>query len=446
MLRTLFVLAILVPGFALALTNRFAALLLYLWFALFRPLEWLWFDFSALRPSLVLGLVLVVPSFLTGVFPTLGHPLSIGAALFFVSGLIAQLNAFNAATGWSWLDYLFRLMLVCGLGISLVSDQRRFKLTVAVIAGSFGFHTAKAGLMSLVGGGVRFGDGTAGAFIDNNGYAVGMAMIAPLLLVTAQNASRKWIRWACYAAVPLTALALISTFSRGGFLAFAVAVFAYAVLQRRRIAAFFAIVILAVPLVPFMLSQDGYVERLQTIRTYDEVNEESALSRLHFWRVAVNMAVDHPFGIGFFNYEAAYDRYDFLDGAYGRRRAVHSSPFQVLAETGFFGAAIYAFLFLYAFRTVFRIRRRGLRQDLGPDDRRLFITAGNALIVSMVAFVVGGSFIAMALNDLTWLTFALIASLDRISARCVAEAEATSTRRTPGTVRPLSWQPVALPS
>jgi hypothetical protein len=36
-------------------------------------------------------------------------------------------------------------------------------------------------------------------------------------------------------------------------------------------------------------------------------------------------------------------------------------------------------------------------------------------MVSMVGFMVGGSFLALALNDLTWLTFALLAALDRWS-------------------------------
>ena len=55
------------------------------------------------------------------------------------------------------------------------------------IGGSLGFHAAKAGLAFIVGGGTRFADGLAGAFVDNNGYALGTVMIMPLLLATAQN-------------------------------------------------------------------------------------------------------------------------------------------------------------------------------------------------------------------------------------------------------------------
>src|SRR5439155_22134827 len=40
MLRSIFVIAIIVCGMAAAVVNRFAGLILYIWFALFRPQEW----------------------------------------------------------------------------------------------------------------------------------------------------------------------------------------------------------------------------------------------------------------------------------------------------------------------------------------------------------------------------------------------------------------------
>ena len=67
-----------------------------------------------------------------------------------------------------------------------------------------------------------------------------------------------------------------------------------------------------------------------------------------------------------------------------------------------------------------RIRKRARSSSLAADDSRFLETSANALAASMVAFITGGAFIALALNDLTWLTFALIASLDRLSIQMVA--------------------------
>ena len=39
----------------------------------------------------------------------------------------------------------------------------------------------------------------------------------------------------------------------------------------------------------------------------------------------------------------------------------------------------------------------------------------------MTGFLVGGSFLALALNDITWLTFGIVAAADRISLTLCAE-------------------------
>jgi O-antigen ligase len=168
----------------------------------------------------------------------------------------------------------------------------------------------------------------------------------------------------------------------------------------------------------------GYVERVQSItdtrghRPEDDPSE----GRLYFWAMAMRMASDHPLGVGIGNFESNYDSYDTLRGAYGQRRAAHSSHFEVLAEVGYDGTVIWIGLFVYAFVLLFRIRRRGRTPGLDPQVARLFQTAPVGLIVSLVGFLVGGAFVAAALNDLSWVTFALIASLDIISAQLTKAA------------------------
>ena len=244
MLRTLFILSIFVPGFYAALRSRYFALLMYLWFALFRPQDWIWIDITSLRLSMVLGIILLVPALLGGRFPNVTHPLSIGMLSFVASTLLSQFTAVRPDLGWPWVDFTFRLVLTCTLLVTLSSDRMRLFGVVAVVACSLGFHASKAGLAYAVGGGTRFADGLSGAFIDNNGYALGTVMIIPLLLVTAQNVdalySGRWLPWlkrGLLLALPLCVLAVIGTYSRGGFVALAAATLTYIMLQRRRIPA-----------------------------------------------------------------------------------------------------------------------------------------------------------------------------------------------------------------
>ena len=133
MLRSLLVLMIFVPGFVAALRSRFAALLLYLWFALFRPQDWLWIDITGLRLSLVLGVVLLVPSLVSGFLPDVTHLLSVGMILFFFSCLLAQIGAVRPDIGWQWIDFTARLFLTCMLLIAIVKSERRLVLVLGVI-------------------------------------------------------------------------------------------------------------------------------------------------------------------------------------------------------------------------------------------------------------------------------------------------------------------------
>jgi probable O-glycosylation ligase (exosortase A-associated) len=419
MIRNYLFIVIMFVLFGAAIATPFGALQGYLWFALFRPQDWVWFDISQFRISLLLGCFLLFRCFTTKAWPNISHPISIGMIAFLLTGLIAQGNAVNPALGWYWLDFFFRLTIVTLLLITLVNTERRFFWTILTISSSLGYYTTKAGLASLLGGGGRFFSGLSGSFADSNAYALAGAMIIPLLLAVAANVPEEWphrkfITFGYRTAAPLTAFLIVSTFSRGGLLALAAVLFTFFILHRRRFLIFGGLVIASIVVLPFVPIPDGYKERITTITNYDEADESSALSRLHFWRVGWDIAVDNPFGVGLLNSGSSYDRYDFSEGLYGKNRVLHSSHFQVLAENGFVGFGIWCWLFFISFRTCFRIRRFARLELLGANNAHFYENMAIALMVSMIGFLVGGSFLSMAVNDLTWLTFGLVAALDRL--------------------------------
>jgi putative inorganic carbon (HCO3(-)) transporter len=440
MLRSLLVFSILIPGVVLACTSRYRALLLYFWFAFFRPQDWMWFDITSWRPSLLLGLLLVVPAVLTGVMPTLGHFLCVGSVLFVLAAFAAQVNAVNQSVGWYWIDDMSRLVLICLFAVTLIKTPRDWMRAVAVIAASLGFYGVKAGLASLLAGGAMFAAGLGGAFTDNNGYALAIVMVMPLIALVGQNASvafegllpswtSRWIRIACFLGLPLCAYTVVSTFSRAGFLALLAALAAWVAFHPRRLRILIGVAAISVA-ATFVPLPKGYMDRLSSIPTIipgvqpsARADQDVSEGRLYFWTIAIRMANDHPFGVGMRNFESAFPAYDVTGGAYGENRDVHSSQFQVLAELGYPGLLIWVAQFVYGFRVAFRVRRRGRVATLTPSVAHLFTTAPVALIASMTGFLVGGSFISGALNDLTWVTFALLAALDRMSARAVLGQE-----------------------
>jgi putative inorganic carbon (hco3(-)) transporter len=436
MLRTLFVLGLVIPGLIMAMGSRYWGLLLYFWNAFFRPQDFMWMRTYELRLSLIMGLVYVVPSLLTGHWPNLSHPLSILMMAFVASGLLAQTNALDQRTGWRWVDAQARLTLVLLLAVNLVRTPRQVMGLIAVAALSLGFYSAKAGLASLLGGGVQFYDGLEGAFSDNNAYAVATVMIIPLLIALAQNteltfgaivpaAYIRWIRYGLYMAVPLCINCIVATFSRGGFLGLVAAALAYATFHPRRVRlllafAFIGSLAFVVPL------PEGYTERLATLQELQEDVDtprgDVTEGRFYFWGLAINMAQEHPAGVGMRNFSAQFAGFDATTGAYGRRRDVHSSHFQILAEQGYLGAASWTLSFAYAFWVGWIIRNRSRTPGLSAEHKTFLESTSTALMVSMAGFLIGGATVSMALNELTWLTFAILASLDYVSKRLCKEA------------------------
>ena len=183
-------------------------------------------------------------------------------------------------------------------------------------------------------------------------------------------------------------------------------------LQRRKFLGLLVLVMLAAGALWFVSTLPGYRERLNTVSV--DTEEASATGRLHFWRVALDISRDWPLGIGLRNFEWMYDRYNFSHGAYGRGRAVHNSHLQVLVETGWLGLFVWVCLFGYAFLAAFRLRRASKDLARPPDERQFSFTLGNALLASMTGFLVGGTFLSMAMNDATWYTFAFAAAADRL--------------------------------
>jgi O-antigen ligase len=158
-------------------------------------------------------------------------------------------------------------------------------------------------------------------------------------------------------------------------------------------------------------------DRMHTITAPSEERDQSARGRLHFWDVAVNMGAANPFlGVGFDGFQASYNSYDTSKGEFGDDRAVHSTWFGVLAETGYVGLAMFAGLLLLTLWNLFRIRRRQ-RPDEAVTRAAMY---SRALSTSLLAFCAGGTFVNLQYNEMFWHFAALGIALQFITASATA--------------------------
>ncbi len=134
MLRLIFVFTIILVGALVSLKGPFYALLFYLWYAYFRPEQWVWTDLiSPLHLSLILGAYLVI----TSVFTLRNFRFSKTNVLILLFLIQSALSLFTAENPeWStkyWIEFL-KVLIVAVLITHLVSDRKRYRLTLLVIA------------------------------------------------------------------------------------------------------------------------------------------------------------------------------------------------------------------------------------------------------------------------------------------------------------------------
>ena len=163
-----------------------------------------------------------------------------------------------------------------------------------------------------------------------------------------------WLFFVALCAVA-TGMALIMSWSRGAWLGFAAAVAVFLLfLPKRR---FLGILVVACAAILLLVGSasgilpESIVGRLSTIgddlRIGDirgvELTEENfaVIERLAHWQAGVEMARDNLWtGVGFGNYEAAYENYRLLNWAHPLGHA-HNYYLNILAETGVLGSVAY---------------------------------------------------------------------------------------------------------
>jgi putative inorganic carbon (HCO3(-)) transporter len=254
------------------------------------------------------------------------------------------------------------------------------------------YYGVKGGFLAIMYGGLKKIDGPPGTLIgDNNHLAVALLMTLPLVNYLRLHTANRMLRLGLIAGFATTFLAIVSSYSRGAFLA--LGVLALVALVRSRNKFLYIIIAAAIAYPVFHFMPNDYYHRLSTLNDVDA--DGSFQGRVISWKVAFFYARDHfPLGAGF-------------DGAQGERvynyyfpdkeaRAAHSIFFQVLGDTGFVGLAIYLVILFRVLFICSSIRKatRNRPELVWARDLATMIQ------LSLIAFCVGGSALSLAYYDM----------------------------------------------
>lgn len=435
MLRSFFVLTLVAIGAYYALQAPFCALLFYIGNAYFRPEEWVWVNFvSSLKLSLTSGVYVVLASLFSGQRFVWNGRIAL-VWLFLLHTLLSTLGAEHFAYSWGyWTDFL-KTVVITYFIVVLVTDFTKFRLVLLVMVLALGLEQAKQGWFYLLTSPGWNNTNPVPFLGDNNGVAVGMLMLVPIVGLLGRTTPDKRAKL-LYRFLFIGCLyRALSTYSRGGFLACIAMGGTWWPRARRKVRALFGILAVIAIVLPNL--PDAFWNRMHTIETYKEDEDRSALGRLHFWSVAVQMANANPLlGIGYNGFNLSYKDYDFSQGAYGTVKSVHNSFLGVLAELGYPGAILYIVIILGAMRSCSRVRKLAVKEpallDLGES--------AVALQTSLIAFLVGGSFVIFQYNEMLWHMIGLTIALERLVAQREAEILAGKPLELPGNSAPARAQ------
>lgn len=336
-----------------------------------------------------------------------------------------------AAYNFDWaIDGYIQSLKIVALGVAsaiMVRDRQTFYIVTTCLCASIVFYGVKGGLFVLATGGNYLVFGPPESFMHaNNGLGVALLMMLPIAWFLAVESKNKWLRLGWLASIPLSILSVLSTYSRGSVLALGcLGVYWLFVSGRRRLA--IGLVAL-IPFAVFVIMPDQFVERMQTIRSYEQ--DDSALTRLEMWGFAARLAAAWPLGGGF-GISSAYELYQ----AYGvnmdlveKPRSFHSIYFEVLGQHGFIGL----FLFLGSGLSLYASCGRVMATYSSGTARNF----AAAVRLSLVAYAVGGSFVNKAFE---WpMTFQLLGLFLAASAIFAEHGHAETQR-----AEPLGGQPKA---
>lgn len=329
--------------------------------------------------------------------------------------------------------------------VLIINTKSRIEGLLYAIFLSLGFHGVVAGAKFLVSGGAFSINGPGQSIIgDNNHFALAMVALLPVVIYLYKQAENRTVRYALMGSGVIVAVAVMGTFSRGGFLGIT-AVGLLALLRSKTklkfVAALIPVVVLAVTFAP-----ERWSTRMDSISDADRDN--SFMGRVVAWKQSTLIALNNPvFGGGFHavqdfavwtDMRRSFYKLDFIptdqpdnEIAY----AAHSIYFEVLGDMGFGGLLI----FLLIFFTSWRNAAVAIRLTHSIEELRWVSELSTALQYTLVAYVVSGAALSMAYFDYIYVVVALLIVLRSIATARVKLLSSPQVRL-PGALGMDQWQ------
>lgn len=394
-MRSLALTVILLSYIPVALWHPFFGALIWTWVSIMNPHREVW-GFAASLPVAMLVGVATLVGWLLSREPKRIAVNSVTVTFMALIPIVTAATALAAVPELAWekWDLVVKTLVMSILITSMMTSKVRIHALVWVLCLSLGYFGVKGGVFTLTSGGANKVFGPAYSYItDNNHLALALIMAVPLMNYLRVHSAHAVVRFGLLAAMVLSTMSAIFTYSRGGLLGLCAMglVLWWRSRQKALFTALFVVGIVGI----FAAAPERWMERMETITSYDE--DASAMSRLEIWEAALRISAGNPLlGAGFraTHSQAVLDRYAPGVGT----RAVHNSHLEILVENG--GIAFLLHLGLIGATWLYASRCMRLARNVPELAWARDLSA--MLQASLVAYVVGGSFLSLAYYDGWW--------------------------------------------
>jgi probable O-glycosylation ligase (exosortase A-associated) len=321
---------------------------------------------------------------------------------------------------WAKWESAEKMLLALMLTAAMLTERRRVHALVWVMVISIGYYGVRGGIFTVLTGGSHRVWGPEQTMItDNNHLAAAMLVTLPLMNYLRGQSRHAVVRAGLVAAMVLTLLATVGSYSRGALLG----LFASALIMwwrsTRKVVGGVLIAAALAGAIAFMPGQ--WAQRMESISTYQA--DESASERLVLWGISLRLALDRPLvGSGF---AGPYTR-SVVDTVApgGPARAVHSIWFELLGEHGLVAFGLWVLLNIAGLFTAYRLTRltRGMPELTWAYD------LGRMAQVSIVAYLVSGTFLSLSYWDFYWTLLVVVGAAHALALQAIRGTSPAATR------------------
>ena len=317
-------------------------------------------------------------------------PVKLAGALLAWTVLTIPLSSWPGGSVSTLSDVFIKSLIIFWLLGRVVSTVARLQ-TLATVLSLLSILLAITGIRNYLSGVFAYGRvvGYSSALAGNpNDLALMLNILLPLSIALVIAGRSPWLRLLAAAAAGLSVMAIIVTFSRGGFLALSIILVLslFWLVRLGKTALVAGAIVSVLVLAPF--TPAGYLERLQTVSDVDSDPTGSAQERWRDMQASVAFIQAHPIvGAGLGMDVLA------LNELRGRQwKSVHDVYLQYGVDLGLPGLLLFLALVCASISAAWRVERETRRTG---GDRRLLTLAG-AIRISLVAFAVAAIFYPVA--------------------------------------------------